>query len=575
MNAHRMVAAGLAVILVVACLVVQRDSANAVGGTLLYGLYNPSLTVPVGFGSSVAVGDVNGDGKTDVAVGAPWEHVGTPTSGRAFVFSGAGGAALLYTLDTPNPREAGSFGSSLAVGDLNGDGKADIAVGAPGEGVAVDEGRTYVFSGDGGTLLYTLLMPNPQPYASFGSALAVGDVNGDGKADIAVGAFDEDVGANINQGRVYVFSGADGALLYTLDTPNPQATANFGTSLAFADLNGDGAADILVGAPGETVAGLDRQGRAYVFSGADGTLIRTLAAPPGTGGDLGKSVALGDTNGDGTPDPIVGSLGGNGQTLIYSGLDGSLLRDLHEPKPDAGTDFGASLAVADVNGDGYADVIAGADERAVGGYSAQGAAYAFSGMDGSLLIAKTALPSYLNPLLQDGYVRFGFAVAGGAVDASGKADIVVGSPFEAVESFDNAGAVYVFAGGNAVDTDGDGCPDPWESLQVPPTATHDPWDFYSVPVPALFAAPDPTTVLKDDVVSAGDAEAVFAYFKKGARTGTTEYEQDLNLNGTRDGLEYDRRVIGPGQSGPPDGVVAAADAQLAFAQFKLGYKCKF
>ena len=58
-----------------------------------------------------------------------------------------------------------------------------------------------------------------------------------------------------------------------------------------------------------------------------------------------------------------------------------------------------------------------------------------------------------------------------------------------------------------------------------------------------------------------------------ARAGSTVYEQDLNGNGVKDGIEYDRTVAGPGKSGPPDGAVGAAESQLAFAEFKLGYHC--
>ena len=76
-------------------------------------------------------------------------------------------------------------------------------------------------------------------------------------------------------------------------------------------------------------------------------------------------------------------------------------------------------------------------------------------------------------------------------------------------------------------------------------------------------------------VRAADGEAVFGYFKKGAKAGSPEYEQDVNGNGVKDGLEYDRSVAGPGHSGPPDGTVTATDAQLAFAQFKLGYHCNY
>jgi hypothetical protein len=121
------------------------------------------------------------------------------------------------------------------------------------------------------------------------------------------------------------------------------------------------------------------------------------------------------------------------------------------------------------------------------------------------------------------------------------------------------------------DEDGDGCIHAKELLLgLDPL---NPWDFYSVPVPPLFAAPDPTIVFKDNMVSSSDAQAVFGYFKAGAKTGTPVYEQDLNNNGVKDGLEYDRSVIGPAKSGPPDGVVTVRDAQLAFAQFKLGYRC--
>jgi acyl-homoserine lactone acylase PvdQ len=123
------------------------------------------------------------------------------------------------------------------------------------------------------------------------------------------------------------------------------------------------------------------------------------------------------------------------------------------------------------------------------------------------------------------------------------------------------------------DSDSDGCRDTEELQLAPATDPHNGWDFFSVPVPALFAAPDPTVVFRNSAVTASDAQAVFAYFKAGAHTGTTVYEQDLNVNGIKDGIEYDRSVVGPGQSGPPDGTISAQDAQLAFAQFKRGYHC--
>ena len=124
-----------------------------------------------------------------------------------------------------------------------------------------------------------------------------------------------------------------------------------------------------------------------------------------------------------------------------------------------------------------------------------------------------------------------------------------------------------------VDSDGDGCVDGMEA-RFANLRPDDPWDFYSVPVPALIAALNPTGIVRDAVVGPTDAQAVFAYFKAGARAGSSPYADDRNGNGTADGIEYDRTVMGPGKSGPPDGSVAAADAQLAFAQFKLGYNCQ-
>src|SRR3990170_3274363 len=111
-------------------------------------------------------------------------------------------------------------------------------------------------------------LPAPQAGALFGNSVAVG--RGAGFADVVVGAYAEDVGGNANQGRAYVFSGADRSLLLTLDTPQPQAGAWFGNEVAIGRVDGDGIRDIVVTASGADIGGNADQGRAYVFSGADG-----------------------------------------------------------------------------------------------------------------------------------------------------------------------------------------------------------------------------------------------------------------------------------------------------------------
>ncbi len=96
---------------------------------------------------------------------------------------------------------------------------------------------------------------------------------------------------------------------------------------------------------------------------------------------------------------------------------------------------------------------------------------------------------------------------------------------------------------------------------------------YSVPVPALYASPNPLTDLRDNVVAVKDAQAVFAYYAAGAVMGSLLYEQDLNNNGVKDGWEYDRSEDAFGNLGAPDGTVTARDAQVAFRQYKLNLRC--
>jgi len=434
------------VLVVLASLVAAVAPADA--QTLLRTLDTPNPQEGVYFGHSVAVGDVNGDGKADIAVGAPWEAVGgNDYVGRAYVFSGADGS-LLRTLDTPNPQEEDRFGYSLAVGDVNGDGRADIAVGAPLEDVDTnaDQGRAYVFSGATGLLLFTLDTPNPQADTSFGNSVAVGDVNGDDNADIAVGAPYEDVGGNGAQGRAYVFSGADGSLLRTLNTPNPQEEDRFGEAMAAGDVNGDGKADIAVGAPREDVDTNVDQGRAYVFSGPSGSLLFTLDTPnPQARAHFGLLLAVGDVNGDGKADIAVGAPSEDvdtnadqGRAYVFSGADGSLLFTLDTPNPQAQPYFGLSLAMGDVNGDGKAEVAVGAPYEAVDANADQGRAYVFSGPSGSLLFTLDT------PNPQE-WGEFGYSLAVGEMNGDGRGEIAVGEAGETVGGNEQAGRAYVYS----------------------------------------------------------------------------------------------------------------------------------
>src|SRR5690606_11587880 len=142
-------------------------------------------------------------------------------------------------------------------------------------------GRAYVFSGATGAPLHTLNSPNSQEIGSFGRALAgVPDLDGDGADDLLVGASKEDALAS-NDGRAYVFSGATGALPPTLPSPTAEEGGIVGDAVAGApDADGDGVSDHLARPrPDDHGTSADAAGRAYVFSGATGALLHTLASP--------------------------------------------------------------------------------------------------------------------------------------------------------------------------------------------------------------------------------------------------------------------------------------------------------
>jgi hypothetical protein len=335
-------------------------------------------------------GDVNADGFPDVVIGTMFMDDGAMDEGCAYVFHARdpdlpGSPATTFC--NPANQADGHFGRSVAsAGDVNGDGYADVIVGASGQDSgAADEGNVFVYYGSatGIPTSPSVTLDNPANQASgmFGYSVAsAGDVNGDGFVDVIIGAPFQDNGAS-DEGNAFIYHGSAAGLATsparTLDNPANQAGGQLGVSVASAgDVNGDGFADVVVGAS-EQDNGASNEGNVFVYHGSSTGIgdspSRTLDNPANQAdGAFGVSVSTaGDVNGDGYSDIVVGaSRQANGATsegnvFIYhgsaTGIPASPARTLDNPDNQAGGMFGCSVAWAgDITGDGYADIIVGA-----------------------------------------------------------------------------------------------------------------------------------------------------------------------------------------------------------------------
>jgi len=335
-------------------------------------------------GQSVAsAGDVDADGVEDFVVGAPNLFGYSGRLAYAEVYSGLDGG-LLLRLESGEPGD--EFGAAVAAaGDLDGDGHGDLIVGAPKATATglVRCGVVRVYSGADGQQLFE--WHADQADSSLGTSVAcAGDVDGDGVPDLIAGMPDYDHAGLPSSGAAVVWSGATGQQLLRFSGAHSWGELGAAVSTA-GDIDGDGLADLFVGRP----AGLasTARGAAFVFAGADGSVLRQFVSPR-VSGSLGESVAcLDDLDGDGVPellagDPTADPLGRNmaGSVLLFSGATGVLSHRIDGQK--AVSWLGKSAASAgDLNGDGVGDFVIGAPGAEV----LTGAAFVYSGADLRLL----------------------------------------------------------------------------------------------------------------------------------------------------------------------------------------------
>jgi hypothetical protein len=427
------------------------------------------------FGNSVAcAGDVNGDGYSDVIIGAYWYDDGLNIDeGRAFVYHGSasGLSAVPDNILDDADQAVAYFGNSVAsAGDVNGDGYSDVIIGAwlYDDGANTDEGRAFVYHGSAAGLSDT---PDSTPddadqaNAQFGiSVCSAGDVNGDGYSDVMIGASAYDDGANTDEGRAFIYHGSAAGLSTTPNnTPDDadQADANFGYTVASAgDVNADGYSDVIIGAPQYDEGAFANVGRTYVYHGS----ATGLSATPDITLDetdqalayFGWSVAsAGDVNGDGYSDVIIGAsqyddapLFNEGRAFVYYGSATGLPLTSSRVLDDAnqgGAYFGISVATAgDVNGDGYSDVIVGA-YLFNDGFTDEGAAFVYHGSATGLAATPSSMPDDADQL----NANFGFSVStAGDINGDGYSDVIIGaSSYDDV--FQNEGRAFVYNGSAA------------------------------------------------------------------------------------------------------------------------------
>lgn len=401
------------------------------------------------------------------------------------------------------------FGAGTAFGDVNGDGFDDLIVGArmadaPG---GVDAGAAYVVYGSADRPVSQLNLALGMVATSstcvlgdnagdeMGFSVASGDVNDDGFDDIIIGAWKADVLASVDAGQVYVVFGSPSLPGRIIDLNDPVGTHGeirvwgasagdwCGFGLTSGDVNGDGVDDIIIGAYYVNLPVGDNAGEVYVIYGDPSLASMTidLYDRPGTYGEtrirgsmfesaIGYTLAVGDMDGDGYGDIMIGAGLASPPGLIRAGaayvvygatsLPGTIVDLSQEPSVYGGTriygahnrDFlGTSIAAGDVNGNGYDDLVIGANYADPGGRDRAGAMYVIYGGPGlreSTIDLAASNGDAVTHIYGDGEIgHLGSSAACYDVNGDGFDDIIGGAYYWDNTPRVEPGEVHVIYGG--------------------------------------------------------------------------------------------------------------------------------
>ena len=454
-------------------------------------LWGPTDLANLGY--SVVVGDFDGDGQNDLAAGAPGDQSLRGTVHVMLSSEGYLDRDIDLAEQDAHVRIHGESdqyaGYHLAAGDFNGDGIDDLAVGAaraPGPSGEAQLGAVFVYFGRetwpatlGTTTGADATVWGEKANGQFGARLATGDFDGDGLDDLFISApVFQDVGA-FAAGKVYGLTGArldgvidlrDDDIEADVEIVGEENGQRLGQGLALGDLDGDGLADVALGAPSlaPPLPGAKEgfAGAAYVVLGRELTTPLRLNLASDTAdvrlqwqdqvGNLGAALTVGDLNGDGLGDLIVAapnlptkSAAGeifvvNGQYNWPATIDLSVA-DLTIHGGSEGDRFGFALAVGDVSGDCVDDLIIGAPRvEALGKshvYVVAGNTAFPSQYDIDLAAGDEALHTFTAAVARD---QAGFALASGDLDADGVWDVIIGARTAEVgdPARDEGGAVF-------------------------------------------------------------------------------------------------------------------------------------